>query len=89
VDAATRDRLGDLFCGWYRNRHDDSEINFAAGDDWKDAIPVRVRDVAEEGWQAWLATAGRQDDGTMIWERISAAIERFRGCGCARRLGCP
>ena len=30
MDAATRDRLGDLFCGWYRNRHDDSEINFAA-----------------------------------------------------------
>jgi hypothetical protein len=83
VDAATRDRLGDLFCGWYRNPHDDSEINFAAGDDWNDAIPVRVRDVADEGWQAWLATAGRQDDGTMIWERISATVERFRECDCA------
>ena len=71
-----------MFCGWYRNRHDDSEINFGAGNRWEDAVAVRVRDVADTETQTWLATAGRQADGTMIWERISLAVERLRDCSC-------
>ncbi|MDQ2983967.1 MAG: hypothetical protein M3R70_08615 [Actinomycetota bacterium] len=32
--------------------------------------------------QERLATAGVHADGTSIWSRISAAVERFRGCAC-------
>jgi hypothetical protein len=83
VDAATRAHLGELFCGWYFHRDDPSRvIDFAAGDRWEDAVPVRVRDVADADMQAKLATIVRATDGTTIWGRISDAVERFRRCDC-------
>jgi hypothetical protein len=83
VDAATRERLGGMFCGWYFRRDEPTRvIDFAAGDVPEDADPVRVRDVASEVMQERLATAGVHPDGTSIWSRISTAVERFRGCGC-------
>jgi hypothetical protein len=67
VDAATRERLGEMFCGWYFRRDEPTRvIDFAAGDVPDDAEPVRVRDVASEGMRERLATAGVHADGTSI-----------------------
>lgn len=83
MDAATRERLGEMFCGWYFRGDEPARVSdFAAGDVPEDADPIRLRDVASEVMQERFATAGVRADGTSIWSRISAAVERFRGCGC-------
>src|SRR5262245_11039828 len=78
MDAATRERLGEMFCGWYSRRDDPSRFSdFNAGDAPESADPVRVRDVAKRDIQAKLATftgAG----GLTIWERIVSLVEVSR-----------
>jgi hypothetical protein len=75
VDAATRERLGEMFCGWYFRRDELTPvIDFAAGGVPEDADPARVRDVACEVMQERLATAGVHADGTSIWIRLPKPI---------------
>jgi hypothetical protein len=77
MDAATRERLGEMFCGWYIRRDDPAHfIDFRDGDTPENADPVRVRDLANEDIQAKLATfigAG----GVTIWDRIVALMGEF------------